>query len=71
MFFLPLIQEELVSYWQNNGHLILVNCFQEAFFVTLWLSYDRLNTTSSVYHGHKVSNQQNKNRFSQSVVLIL
>ena len=67
MFCLPLIQEELVSYWQKNGHLILVNCLQEAFFVTLWLSYDRPNTTSSVYRGRKVSNKQNKTGFLKSL----
>ena len=38
-FPLPLIQEELViSYWQKNGHLILVNCFWEACPGTVWLS---------------------------------
>ena len=31
-FPLSLIQEELVvSYWQKNGHLILVNCLREAY----------------------------------------
>ena len=34
----PLIQEELVfSYWQKNGHLILVNCLQEACPGSVWL----------------------------------
>ena len=34
----PLIQEELVvSYWRKNGHLILVNCFREAWPGTVWL----------------------------------
>ena len=31
IFPLPLIQEEqVVSYWQKNGHFILVNCHWEA-----------------------------------------
>ena len=36
---LPLIQEEqVVSYWRKNGHLILVNCLWEACPGTVWLS---------------------------------
>ena len=34
-----LVQKELVvSYWQKNGHLILVNCLREACPRTLLLS---------------------------------
>ena len=38
-FPLPLIQEEqVVSYWQKNGHLILVYCLREACPGTVWIS---------------------------------
>ena len=38
-FRLPLIRKEhVVSYWQKNGHLLLVNYFQESCPGTVWLS---------------------------------
>ena len=49
----PLIQEEqVVSYWRKNGHLILVNCFQEAYPTDLsclpWTESIRSNKFSKI-----------------------
>ena len=52
---LPMIQEEqYVGYWRKNGHLILVNCLQEACLGTVWLS------TCINHEGHEKRKERNK-----------
>ena len=60
-FPLPLIQEEqVVSYWQKNGHSILVNACGRLAQEQCGQVTDRPNMTSAVYRGCKASNQTNK-----------
>ena len=58
LFPLPLIQEkQVVSYWQKNGHQILVNCLWEARPGTVCQVTDGPDMNSGVYHGRKVTKQ--------------
>ena len=55
---MPLIQEEqVVSYWRKNGHLILINCLWELAREECGSVTDGLNMTLVVYRGRKALNQ--------------